>query len=311
MTAQNLRRARNTALFIVLLFPLFMCFWKTIVDSIFLGITMWLYSNQYNVTIEEVIKMLTDGRMVEVMRPDLLGCSFFVSIGGITLAAAGVAWIFKWPSSYAFGLRRASFTALLVGFIGGFFVGGFPSWVAGKFGEWFPDLVQSGALDLAVKMMTDGPLVGRILSIGAICVGAPILEELIFRGFLWNVIERLVSGIQQSEKPASPAAPPGLPTWVAFLATSFAFAAFHMDPQQSIAVLFISFFLGWIRLSSQSIWPAILAHFVNNTLATVLTISLAGSELNDTGVNLSFVLLSTIIVFALAALGWHKRSWRT
>lgn len=87
----------------------------------------------------------------------------------------------------------------------------------------------------------------------AVLIGATpgICEELLFRGYV------------QSRLTTRFSAPLGL-----FL-TSVLFAAFHMDLVHSIAVFALGVWLGWICWQSGSIFPAMLAHFVNNSVSVV------------------------------------------
>jgi membrane protease YdiL (CAAX protease family) len=95
-------------------------------------------------------------------------------------------------------------------------------------------------------------------------VGAPLVEESIFRGFLWRGWEtsRLGAG----------------GTW---LLTSLVFAAYHigkaadMDPLNGGIALFetllLGLLLGWLRRRSASTVPGIVAHFAFNVIPPVMT----------------------------------------
>jgi len=78
---------------------------------------------------------------------------------------------------------------------------------------------------------------------------APIIEEFIFRGFLLNTLLR-------SYKP-----------WIASVITAAVFALIHLE-FSSIGIIFIlALILNSIFLRSRSLWPCILFHIVNNSLA--------------------------------------------
>jgi membrane protease YdiL (CAAX protease family) len=87
--------------------------------------------------------------------------------------------------------------------------------------------------------------------LSAIIVVSPLVEELLFRKFLWWVFSILI------------------PPEITLLITSVLFAAIHGNFAHAISILPISFFLGWLRLKTGSIKPCIVAHMVNNAAASV------------------------------------------
>jgi membrane protease YdiL (CAAX protease family) len=93
----------------------------------------------------------------------------------------------------------------------------------------------------------------RALLIGlALLAGlAPLVEELVFRGLLYGWLEgRWGSGI-------------------AFIGSSLAFAAAHVELAHVILVLPLGLVFGWLRWRSGSLWPSLVAHMANNGLAVV------------------------------------------
>lgn len=90
----------------------------------------------------------------------------------------------------------------------------------------------------------------------AVCIMAPIFEELLFRGVLLDALCRTSIGIHGS-----------------VLITSLLFAVVHLqyDWTVLIAILLLGMILGYSRLYSQSLYVPILLHFVNNTLTFVLS----------------------------------------
>jgi uncharacterized protein len=83
---------------------------------------------------------------------------------------------------------------------------------------------------------------------------APICEEVFFRSFIFMGFLR------------------AMPTWVAIVASAFLFALVHQDPA-SFAVLFcIGLALAFLRWYSNSIWPGIILHALNNAASALLII---------------------------------------
>lgn len=219
---------------------------------------------------------------------EVLFASFFFGFGAFAVFGALLALGLRWRLRHALALRMPPLGIMIIALVGGLCVGLLPGWIAGQLSEAFPDLANSGTLEAIAELLTGGPWFGRVLLIVTIVVGAPVLEEICFRGLLWNAVERIAPGLYGQ----------GL----AFVITSLAFAVAHADPIQSPALLFTAFFLGWLRLMSGSLWPCILAHFVNNALAATLGLVLAGTE-DDVGPSLWLALAGfavTMIVTGIA-----------
>lgn len=88
-----------------------------------------------------------------------------------------------------------------------------------------------------------------------------ICEELLFRGYVQTrLVERMGAVL-------------------AILITSVVFAAFHMDLVHSTAVVAIGIYLGWLSWASGSIFPAMIAHFVNNFLSVAAVVFLPESAI--------------------------------
>ncbi len=94
----------------------------------------------------------------------------------------------------------------------------------------------------SMNQMYDG--VG-MFTIAAIC-GAPLIEELVFRaGPLTHLTKRM-------------------PTFAAVLLTSALFAFAHGNPIQMVYTFVLGLFAGYLFVKSDSIYPAIVCHFVFN-----------------------------------------------
>ncbi len=109
-------------------------------------------------------------------------------------------------------------------------------------------LFDTGTTDLLVK--PDGVL-NWILAILSICILAPVIEEILCRGILMHYLK-----------------PYGI--LVSLIVSALAFALLHFDPKTLIPIFFLGLLFGVIRLLTNSIWGAILAHSANNILAFIL-----------------------------------------
>ncbi|MBW1879786.1 MAG: CPBP family intramembrane metalloprotease [Deltaproteobacteria bacterium] len=221
---------------------------------------------------------------------ELIAIASMVQLLGLGAIAVALARLQNPDMRIALALRRAPTAAWVVAGLGGLTVGFFPGWVAQQLLEVVPWL-DMGNLDLLEQALTESSPVGRLLMLTAICLFAPVLEELVFRGFLWNTLDR------------------ALPTWGVWLLTSMLFAAYHVDPIHVISVFFTGLFLGWLRWIGGSVGPSVAGHFVNNTLAAVVTFTARTDD--DVSVPLSIALLAAAITVALGVGGWFGRERAT
>ncbi len=80
---------------------------------------------------------------------------------------------------------------------------------------------------------------------------APFTEEVLFRGFIFHTLTRYM-------KP-----------WLAIAISSAIFAAFHLKAGVFFPLMFLGAVLTTLTWRTQSIWPAIVFHIINNSLAFV------------------------------------------
>ena len=96
-------------------------------------------------------------------------------------------------------------------------------------------------------------LMGSRLGYFVIALGAPLVEELVFRGAVLRALLRWKSN-----------------PWVGIIISSVLFAASHMNPVQMPHAFLIGLLLGWMYYRTDSIVPGVVYHWVNNTVAYVL-----------------------------------------
>lgn len=103
-----------------------------------------------------------------------------------------------------------------------------------------------GGLDLMGDAMAlDNPW--PVVVGASVVIGAPIYEELLFRGVLFDGIRRGRLG-----------------HWGAIVGTGLLFAGFHGDPLHIAGVLILGLYMSWVRWATGSIWTSMGAHFLNN-----------------------------------------------
>ena len=91
---------------------------------------------------------------------------------------------------------------------------------------------------------------GFILLFIAVAIIAPIGEELLFRGFFQQVLEKHWKDVTR-----------------AILMTALLFSMIHMNPYWFAQIYILGVILGFIAWKTQSVLPALILHGMNNTMA--------------------------------------------
>ena len=112
---------------------------------------------------------------------------------------------------------------------------------------------SSAAGDVAVRLRDEGPPWTLMVFALLIMVGAPIVEEIAFRGQLFNALRKK-----------------GVSTWLTIVITAVAFSAFHLEPVRFFLLLPIGLVYGWVRWKTGSLGAAMVAHGVNNAPAALV-----------------------------------------
>ena len=90
----------------------------------------------------------------------------------------------------------------------------------------------------------------------AIGILAPLAEEIVFRG----AVHRTLLGMMSKKN-----------HWVAIMISAALFGAAHGNAAQFVNALLMGLLLGWMYYRTKSLVPGILMHWVNNTMAYILT----------------------------------------
>lgn len=88
-----------------------------------------------------------------------------------------------------------------------------------------------------------------ILAFITLVVIAPVAEEVLFRGYLFGKLRKIV------------------PVWIAIVITSLLFAAIHGAWNLAIDTFALSVVLCLLRLSTGSLWASMLLHMIKNGIA--------------------------------------------
>ena len=123
---------------------------------------------------------------------------------------------------------------------------GYNEWITGLLGG--EDTTQD-----AVKMMKDAddPLT-MVLMVLIACVGAPLAEEIVFRGYIYGAVKKL-SGIGFS-----------------LVFSALFFAAVHMNLASLLPLFVLGLALAAVYELTGSLWTPIAVHFLFNSVSTAL-----------------------------------------
>lgn len=148
---------------------------------------------------------------------------------------------------------------------------------------------MAGRFDITPLFDVRSPLEGALLVVG-VALLAPLGEELLFRGYLMRVFKaRHGKG-------------------VALFLTSALFAIVHFNPASLFALFSLGVVFGLLRLWTGSIWPAILAHAVQNGAASALVLTgLAAQSPDELPAGDALLLLAFSLPFLLGALSLLRR----
>ena len=124
----------------------------------------------------------------------------------------------------------------------------------------------------------------------AIFVAAPLLEEIIFRGYVLRAFQRYGNVF-------------------AILVSSFAFGLYHGNLTQALQTTCVGLVLAYVALRSNSLIPCVIIHVINNAIAVISTMASDWlPEAVAVVVNLALVFLP--IILSIVVLAVYARNLR-
>lgn len=145
--------------------------------------------------------------------------------------------------------------------------------------EWLENFYRE--IMYAFEKMLNYKLAGFI----TVCILAPILEEVLFRGIL-------LRGLLQN----------GTSSILAIFLSSFLFGIAHLNPWQFLGAGLLGAIFGFVYYRTQSLWLAIFLHALNNSISFIMMIKYQSMDENLTNPH---DWTSIVICFVIAvALGW-------
>lgn len=121
-----------------------------------------------------------------------------------------------------------------------------------------------------------------ILSIITVGIVAPIAEEVLFRGVIYNTLNRKISV-----------------KWTIII-QAILFGVFHGNLIQGLYATLLGVIFGYVTYKTKSLWPAIIMHMTNNLIATMAPY-IFGDYFGNTLIYIGFMLVGIIglIVFLI------------
>jgi len=107
--------------------------------------------------------------------------------------------------------------------------------------------IEPQGIKQAMEIAREPPMFAASLLLMGVL--APLVEEMVFRGLLYGWLAGLWG------------------TTAAWLISSLCFAAAHVELAHVLLVFPLGLWLGWLRKRTDSLWPSLVAHMVNNGLA--------------------------------------------
>jgi membrane protease YdiL (CAAX protease family) len=145
--------------------------------------------------------------------------------------------------------------------------------------EWLEKLYQE--IMFAFEKMLDYKVAGFI----TVCILAPIIEEILFRGIL-------LRGLLQN----------GTSPILAIFLSSFLFGLAHLNPWQFLGAGLLGAIFGFVYYRTKSLWLPIFLHALNNTISFVMMMKFQSMDENVTNPQ---DYTSIVICFVIAVLiGW-------
>ena len=135
----------------------------------------------------------------------------------------------------------------------------------------------------------------------AVCIFAPLVEELVFRG---AILRSLLGSLQNH--------------WTAILVSALIFAIAHINPAQMPHAFCLGVLLGWMYYRTHSVLPGIIVHWVNNTVAYAMFNILPNAEdfrlidlWGGSKLHIGMALLFSLLIFIPAIVQLHLNMRRT
>ena len=125
----------------------------------------------------------------------------------------------------------------------------------GIISSWLVPMSEESVRQMTQLLLPKDASQGELFFLIAVCPA--ICEELAFRGGLLHALQKPGDRFR--------------PSWGTCLAVGIAFGVFHFTLQRILPTAVIGVLLTYVALATNSIWPCMLLHLVNNAMAVALS----------------------------------------
>jgi len=154
---------------------------------------------------------------------------------------------------------------------------------AGLFSQIPIDKLFPGYSEMIGSLLGGGSFIVTVISAGIL---VPFLEEIIFRGLVFNELKSC------------------MPVSIAALIQALLFGIYHMNLLQAIYAFLIGLVLVYVCIKTDSIWPAIVLHAGVNNTSVVMGRLISAETLYSYGILLCVISLA--VMFISLVLIWKK-----
>jgi len=183
--------------------------------------------------------------------PGSMAFQVVVTAGVLSLLAIAPLRLSRRDAGAELRLRRPRFATLVVAAIAVIPLGFVVDEVTYLLGLAAPAVFDPSGLERMAEVFSGASIPGLVAVTAAVTIGPALGEELLFRGYLLRAFSHRS------------------PAWLAVGVTAVLFGAIHMNALQGAGAFLIGLYLGFLVVRTGSLWPAVVAHGLNNLTCAV------------------------------------------
>jgi sodium transport system permease protein len=201
---------------------------------IFAGIMLLLFYIGSTVQLKSITTGLLITEWGLIFLPVMLSISYFKIDLKQSLQLKWPAWMI-WPGTLLAGVGAFGFMIWI-------------SWIQMRIFPEYEELIKSMQDILNISVLQVHPAIGLFI----FALSPAICEETLFRGVLLSAFKKRMPG------------------WMSVLAVGCLFGLFHVHLYRLLPTALLGILFSYIVYRSGSLWPAVLAHFVNNGIVFLI-----------------------------------------
>lgn len=151
--------------------------------------------------------------------------------------------------------------------------------------------IAPAAIEAYMELMEAAGLGVDTFAILASIILAPIGEEILCRGLTWHYAEKIVADMKNRTAAF----------WIVNCLQALMFGVMHMNLIQGMYAFILGLGIGWLRKRYNSLYPAILAHFVVNFSSTYI-VGYPISMLPETCLSYVLLMVVSIVIIGVGIL---------